>query len=43
MKPTHLLQLSGLAALWGASYLCMRLGADAFGALPLAAGCLDFQ
>ncbi len=37
MKPRHLAELIALAALWGASFLFMRLGAAQFGAAPLAA------
>lgn len=36
MKPRDYLELAALAALWGASFLFMRLGAGEFGALPLA-------
>ena len=36
MKRRHLGELLLLAALWGASFLFMRLGAAEFGALPLA-------
>lgn len=36
MKPRDYLELATLAALWGASFLFMRLGAGEFGALPLA-------
>lgn len=36
MKHRHLAELLLLAALWGASFLFMRLGAAEFGALPLA-------
>jgi drug/metabolite transporter (DMT)-like permease len=37
MKPRDLVDLLTLAALWGASFLFMRLGAGEFGAAPLAA------
>jgi drug/metabolite transporter (DMT)-like permease len=37
MKPRDLVDLLALAALWGASFLFMRLGAGEFGAAPLAA------
>lgn len=36
MKPRDLVDLVLLAALWGASFLFMRIAAPAFGALPLA-------
>jgi drug/metabolite transporter (DMT)-like permease len=36
MKKTDLLELTALAALWGASFLFMRLGAADFGPAPLA-------
>jgi drug/metabolite transporter (DMT)-like permease len=36
MKTSDLASLSALAALWGASYLFMRVGAGEFGALTLA-------
>lgn len=36
MKRTDLLELTTLAALWGASFLFMRLGAADFGPAPLA-------
>ena len=36
MKPAHLLELLLLAALWGASFLFIRLGAHEFGPLALA-------
>lgn len=36
MKRSDLILLLSLAALWGASYLFMRLGAGEFGAIPLA-------
>jgi drug/metabolite transporter (DMT)-like permease len=36
MKRRHLAELLLLAALWGASFLFMRLGAAEFGAVPLA-------
>ncbi|MFT7724197.1 MAG: DMT family transporter [Roseateles sp.] len=37
MRPADLAELVLLAALWGASFLFMRLGAHEFGAIPLAA------
>ncbi len=37
MKPRDLLELISLAALWGASFLFMRVGAGQFGAVALAA------
>lgn len=37
MKPRDLLELIALAALWGASFLFMRVGAGQFGAVALAA------
>lgn len=37
MKPRDLLELTLLAAIWGASFLFMRIAAPAFGAVPLAA------
>lgn len=37
MRPRDLLELICLAALWGASFLFMRIGAAAFGAVALAA------
>jgi drug/metabolite transporter (DMT)-like permease len=37
MKPSDLLELASLAALWGASFLFMRLGAAEFGPVALAA------
>lgn len=37
MKPRHLAELLLLAAIWGASYLFMRLGAAEWGPAPLAA------
>jgi drug/metabolite transporter (DMT)-like permease len=37
MKPFDIGELVLLAALWGASFLFMRLGAQEFGAIPLAA------
>ncbi|HZE92340.1 MAG TPA: DMT family transporter [Rhizobacter sp.] len=37
MKAIDLLELTGLAALWGASFLFMRLGAGEFGPVALAA------
>ena len=36
MKRTELMQLLTVAALWGSSYLFMRLGAGEFGAFALA-------
>lgn len=36
MKPAHALEMAVLAALWGASFLFMRLGAGEFGAAALA-------
>ena len=36
MKPADLAELFALAALWGGSFIFMRLGAGEFGALPLA-------
>lgn len=36
MKPRHLLELLLLAALWGASFLFMRVAAPEFGAAPMA-------
>ncbi|UGB37763.1 DMT family transporter [Frateuria soli] len=36
MKKTDYAVLLSLGALWGGSFLFMRMGADAFGALPLA-------
>lgn len=36
MKRTDLATLIGVAALWGASYLFIRMGAGQFGAVPLA-------
>ncbi len=36
MKPSDLTELFALAALWGGSFIFMRLGAGEFGALPLA-------
>ncbi|WP_458765579.1 DMT family transporter [Cupriavidus basilensis] len=38
MKRSELSMLLSLAALWGASYLFIRLGAGEFGAVPLAGG-----
>ncbi len=35
MKPADFLQLVGLAAIWGSSFLFMRLGAHDFGPLPM--------
>ena len=35
MKPTDFLQLIGLAAIWGSSFLFMRLGAHDFGPVPM--------
>ncbi|HVW51671.1 MULTISPECIES: DMT family transporter [unclassified Trinickia] len=37
MKPSHLLQLLVLAALWGASFLFIRVGVVEFGVAPLMA------
>ena len=37
MKPTDVAELFGLAALWGASFLLMRMGAAEFGPVALAA------
>jgi drug/metabolite transporter (DMT)-like permease len=37
MKPRHLLELLALAAVWGASFLFMRVAAPEFGAAPMAA------
>ena len=37
MKPTDVAELIGLAALWGASFLFMRLGAGEFGPVVLSA------
>ncbi len=37
MKPRDLIELISLAALWGASFLFMRVGAGQFGAVALAA------
>lgn len=37
MRPRDLVELLVLAAIWGASFLFMRLGAAAFGPVPLAA------
>ena len=36
MKPSDIAELFALAALWGGSFIFMRLGAGEFGALPLA-------
>ena len=36
MKPADALELFALAAVWGGSFIFMRLGAGEFGALPLA-------
>ena len=36
LKPSDLAELFALAALWGGSFIFMRLGAGEFGALPLA-------
>lgn len=36
MKPKDLIELSLLAAIWGASFLFMRLGAHEFGPIPMA-------
>jgi drug/metabolite transporter (DMT)-like permease len=38
MKPRDLIALFSLAALWGASFLFIRVAAPAFGAFPLATG-----
>jgi len=35
LKPTDFLQLIGLAAIWGSSFLFMRLGAHEFGPVPM--------
>ncbi|MGA2553020.1 MAG: DMT family transporter [Burkholderiaceae bacterium] len=35
MKPSHILELIALAALWGASFLFMRIGAAEFGPIAL--------
>lgn len=37
MKPSHVLQLLALAALWGASFLFIRVGVAEFGVAPLMA------
>ena len=37
MKTSDLIELLALAAIWGASFLFMRLGAGEFGAVPLTA------
>lgn len=37
MKPSHVLQLLVLAALWGASFLFIRVGVGEFGVAPLMA------
>ncbi len=37
MKLRHLIELLCLAALWGAAFLLMRLGAGEFGPVALAA------
>ncbi len=37
MKPIDIAEMSALAAIWGASFLFMRIGAGEFGAVPLAA------
>ena len=37
MKPFDIAELLALAAIWGASFLFMRIGAGEFGAVPLAA------
>ncbi|EHR71346.1 DMT(drug/metabolite transporter) superfamily permease [Burkholderiales bacterium JOSHI_001] len=37
MRPRHLLELLALAAVWGASFLFMRVAAPEFGAAPMAA------
>jgi drug/metabolite transporter (DMT)-like permease len=36
LKPSDIAELFALAALWGGSFIFMRLGAGEFGALPLA-------
>jgi drug/metabolite transporter (DMT)-like permease len=37
LKPLDFLQLIGLAAIWGGSFMFMRLGAHEFGAAPMTA------
>jgi drug/metabolite transporter (DMT)-like permease len=37
MKPLDIAELLALAAIWGASFLFMRIGAGEFGAVPMAA------
>ena len=37
MKPSHVVQLLVLAALWGASFLFIRVGVAEFGVAPLMA------
>jgi drug/metabolite transporter (DMT)-like permease len=37
VKPFDILELLALAAIWGASFLFMRIGAGEFGAVPMAA------
>src|ERR1700743_2890017 len=37
LKPLDFLQLIGLAAIWGGSFMFMRLGAHEFGAVPMTA------
>ncbi len=37
MKPIDIAEMLALAAIWGASFLFMRIGAGEFGAVPLAA------
>ena len=41
MKTTDLLDLLALAALWGASFLFMRMGAAEFGPIALVAVRVD--
>ena len=36
MKPLDIVEMLALAAIWGASFLFMRIGAGEFGAVPLA-------
>ena len=36
MRAAHLAELLGLAAIWGSSFLFMRLAAPAFGPVALA-------
>jgi hypothetical protein len=38
MKPRDVVELIGLAALWGASFLFMRVAAPEFGPIALAIG-----